>query len=330
MADLHTRYLGLRLPTPLVVAASPLAREPRCVAAPEAAGAGALVMDSLFEEELVAEACQAEADRPLRCDPERVLPARRGRLEAYLDRIREYKRSLAIPVIASLNGVSASGWLEHARLIAKAGADALELNLYHIPADPEESAEQVEAGYLSVVRALRRELTLPLAVKVGPHLTAPVHFARRLARAGADGIVIFNRLYQADIDLGRQLVVPRIQFSHPGEALPRIRWAALMAGRVDLDVAVSGGFHNYADTIKALLAGAQVVQFAAMLLERGPGALREVREGLAGWMDEHEYPDLTAFRGAMSYLRAADPGAYERANYRETLQGFSLPPGLCG
>jgi len=335
MAELRTRYLGLNLPTPLLVAASPLARDPRCAEALEAAGAGALVMESLFEEELLEEARQADTDlhqdigHP-EADGFRPLPATwRGHLEDYLDRLRDYKQRLGIPVIASLNGVSASGWLDNARLLAKAGADALELNLYRIPADPCERAEQVEAGYLEVVRALRRDLTLPLAVKIGPHLTAPLHFARRLAQAGADAVVIFNRFYQPDIDLGRRAVNLRIQLSQPQESLLRIRWAALMSGRVDLEIAVTGGFHGHAETIKALLVGAQVVQFATVLLERGPAALTEIRDGLAGWMDEHEYPDLTAFRGAMSYLRAADPGGYERANYREALHRFQLPSDLC-
>ncbi len=333
MAELRTRYLGLNLPTPLVAGASPLARDPHCATALEAAGAGALVMESLFEEELLEEVRQADTDLHQEVGrPEaNGVPsaARRGHLEDYLDRLRDYKQRLRIPVIASLNGVSASGWLDNARLLAKAGADALELNLYRIPADPCERAEQVEAGYLEVVRALRRDLTLPLAVKIGSHLTAPLHFARRLAQAGADAVVIFNRFYQPDIDLGRRAINLRIQLSQPQESLLRIRWAALMSGRVDLEIAVTGGFHGHAETIKALLAGAQVVQFATVLLERGPEVLTEIRDGLAGWMDEHEYPDLTAFRGVMSYLRAADPGGYERANYREALHRFQFPSDLC-
>ncbi len=332
MADLRTRYLGLRLPSPLVVAASPLTREVACARALEAAGAGAVVMDSLFEEEVIEDARRRAAD--LQKDIDRGgtqgrHPAGGGCLDDYLERIAALKAALEIPVIASLNGVSASGWLEHARLIARAGADALELNLYAIPADPRVSAERVEAGYLEVVRALRRELTLPLAVKIGPQFSAPLHFARRLAQAGADAVVIFNRFYQPDIDLLRRVVVPRIQLSHPQESLLRVRWAALMAGRVELEIAVTGGFHRPMDAIKALLAGAQVVQMASALLERGPEALREVHRGLDGWMQEHEHPDLDAFRGSMSYLRAADPGGYERANYREALHGFSLPPDLC-
>ncbi len=336
MADLRTRYLGLRLSSPLVVAASPLTRDVDCARTLEAAGAGAVVMDSLFEEEIIEDVRSRAADLQQDIDRgegetrnSRPAPSRRGCLDDYLDRIATLKATLGIPVIASLNGVSASGWLEHARFIARAGADALELNLYAIPADPRLSAEQVEAGYLEVVRALRRELTLPLAVKIGPQFTAPLYFARRLAQAGADAVVIFNRFYQPDIDLLHRTVVPRIQLSQPQESLLRVRWAALMAGRVDLEIAVTGGFHRARDVIKALLAGAQVVQMASALLERGPEALREVYEGLEGWMEEHEHPDLDAFRGAMSYLRAADPGAYERANYREALQGFSLPSNLC-
>ncbi len=280
MADLSVNYLGLDLKNPLVPSASPLSKDLDSAKHLEDAGAAALVMYSLYEEQIVAE--EQRYDRFLdhqslgHGEAQSFLPEHPGHqstLERYLEQVSSLKRSLDIPVIASLNGVSEAGWIDFARLIQEAGADALELNVYYVAADPTETAEQVEQRYLDVLGHLEDQVSLPVAVKLSPQFTSPLNMIGKLQQAGAAGVVIFNRFYQSDINLETLAVEPHLEFSAPYEALFRIRWAAMIRGTFDLDLAVTGGFHKSDDIIKALLAGANVVQLASVLLQHGPARL---------------------------------------------------------
>jgi len=335
MADLSTRYLGLNLAHPLVPSASPLTKNLDSARIMEDAGAAAIVLPSLFEEKIEAETQQmerfffsqslghGEADsfHPL---PERILTYQ----DQYLDELRRIKAALAIPVIASLNGISAGGWIEYGKALQDAGADALELNIYYLAADSTESSVCVEQLYLDILHALRAQVSIPLALKLSPQFSSPIHFAQRLQAAGADGMVLFNRFYQADIDLDTLEVVPKLELSTPAEALLRIRWAALMFGRVNLSLAVTGGFHHVADAIKALLAGADVVQLCSVLLQKGPHYLGQMRTELAQWLDAHEYQSVAQLKGSVSQQHAIDPAAYERANYIQVLDSYTPASGV--
>lgn len=335
MVDLATEYLGLKLAHPLVPSASPLSKDLDSARRLEDAGAAAIVLSSLFEEKIEAEQQQmerflfgqgigyGEADsfHPL---PPQILTYQ----DQYLEHLQRLKSALQIPVIASLNGTSVGGWIEYGKALQDAGADALELNIYHLAADISESSDTVENRYLDIVRELKRQINIPLAVKLSPQFSSPLHFVQRLQQAGAGGVALFNRFYQPDIDLDTLEVVPKLQLSTPAEALLRVRWTALMFGRVRLSLAVTGGFHQADDVIKALLAGADVVHLCSVLLAHGVDKLGEIRNELAHWLIEHEYESVAQMKGSVSRQHAIDPSAYERANYIHVLDSYTPAPGV--
>lgn len=335
MVDLTTDYLGLRLAHPLVPSASPLGNNLDGARKLEDAGASALVLPSLFEEKIEAEQEQmarffygqaigyGEADsfHPV---PDRILTYQ----EQYLEHLRQVKTALKIPVIASLNGTSLGGWIEYGLALQQAGADALELNIYHLAANIDEDSETVENRYLDILRELKSQVGIPLTLKLSPQFSSPLHFAQRLQSAGADGIAIFNRFYQPDIDLETLQVVPKLELSTAQEALLRIRWTALLYGRVNMSLAVTGGFHETADVIKALLAGADVVHLCSVLLEKGIGRLSEIHAELSDWLEAHEYQSIRQLKGSVSQQHSIDPSLYERANYVQVLDSYTPASGV--
>lgn len=332
MIDLSTTYLGLRLPHPLMPGASPLAADLDVVRRLEDAGAAAIVMHSLFEEQIVGEELAqymaVEARAESHAEARSYLPDPRifslGTHE-YLEHIARLKDAVSVPVIASLNGTTPASWIEYARLIEQAGADALEINVYHLATDPLETGEDVEARTIDVVAAVRDAVHLPLAVKLSPFYSSLANLARRLEEVGADGLVLFNRFYQPDIDPDNLEVVPRLQLSSPTELLLRLRWIAILSGRYKGSLAISGGAHSGLDAIKAVMAGAHAVQMVSALLRRGPEALIRVRHDMERWLTEHGYESLEQMQGSMSYGRSPNPGALERANYMRVLQSWRPP-----
>jgi dihydroorotate dehydrogenase (fumarate) len=335
MTDLTTLYLGLKLSNPLVPSASPLSKDLANARKLEDAGASALVMYSLFEEKIVAEEQQmarffynqalghgeAESFHPV---PDAVLTYQ----DQYLEHLQKLKSALDIPVIASLNGTTLSGWLDYGQLIQQAGADALELNIYHLAANIEDSSETVESRYLDILTKLKQCVSLPITMKLSSQFSSPSHFIKRLETAGADGVALFNRFYQPDIDLETLEIVPKLALSSSAEALLRIRWTALLYGRVNLSLAVTGGFHQATDVIKALLAGADVVHLCSALLEHGPNRLTEILHELEQWLNEHEYTSIDQLKGSIGQQHAVDPSAYERVNYVQVLDSYSAPDAV--
>jgi dihydroorotate dehydrogenase (fumarate) len=335
MVDLTTNYIGLKLANPLVPSASPLSKDASSARRLEDAGASALVMYSLFEEKIEAEEHQiqrffyeqslghGEADsfHPM---PDNIQTYQ----EHYLEQLQKIKSALSIPVIASLNGTSLSGWVEYGKQLQQAGADALELNIYHLAANVEESSDAVEKRYLDILQELKGQVSLPIIMKLSSQFSSPIHFARRLEAAGANGIALFNRFYQPDIDLETLEVLPKLELSSSSEALLRIRWTALLYGRTKLSLAVTGGFHQTPDVVKALLAGADVVHLCSVLLKQGVGRLTEILTELEQWLIDHEYESISQLKGSVSQQHAIDPSAYERANYVEVLDSYSCPAGV--
>ncbi|KGQ21114.1 dihydroorotate dehydrogenase-like protein [Thermus filiformis] len=330
--ELKTEYLGLALKHPVVASASPLTETLDGFLRLEDGGAAAIVMHSLFEEQLLHESesldhylhygheSYAEALTYFpRAEEYRLAPDR------YLDLLARAKERVEVPIIASLNGVSRGGWVEFAKDLEEAGADALELNLYYIPTDPGLSAQEVEAMYLDTIRAVREAIRIPLAVKVGHAFTAFAHFAKRAEEAGADALVLFNRFYQPDFDLETLSVFPTLHLSRPYEVLLRLHWIALLYGRVGLELALTGGVHSGMEAMKGLLAGAQVVMMTSAVLQNGPGHFHKVVEELKRLMEEKEYESVDQMRGAMSYRKVAEPAAFERANYLKVLGSYRLP-----
>jgi dihydroorotate dehydrogenase (fumarate) len=326
--DLRTEYLGLPLACPLVPSASPLSEEIDNLKRMEDAGAGAVVLHSLFEEQIENEAQTLHAR--LRHGAESYSEAltyfpeprdfRFGPVE-YLEHLRRAREALGIPVIASLNGSTPGGWLNCARRIQEAGAGALEINLYHVEADLSVGARQIEERYLDVVRQLRGAVQLPIAVKIGPYFSALGDMACRLVEAGADGLVLFNRFYQPDIDLEALEVRPNVRLSTSAELRLALRWIAILHGRVAVSLAATGGVHTHEDALKAVLAGADVAMMCSALLRNGIGRLAEVRAGMARWMEEREYASLAQMKGSMSQRSCPDPTAFERASYMKAIAG---------
>ncbi len=333
MIDLTTSYLGLKLKNPLVHSASPLSENVDTMKRLEDAGSSAIVMHSLFEEQITHESRQL--DHYLSYGTESQAEARSYFPEAnsyrvgpdgYLEKIRLAKAALAIPVIGSLNGVSRGGWVEYARLIQQAGADALELNIYMIPTDPEMSGPEVEQLYVDTVAAVRAEVTIPLAVKVSPYFSAMANMAKRLEAAGADGLVLFNRFYQPDFDLEALEVVPHLVLSTSWEMRLPLRWVAILYGRVDVDFAITSGVHSHEDVIKGVMAGASATMMTSAVLQNGVSHVRVVVDGLARWMKEREYASIAQMRGSMSQKHVKEPAAFERANYMKMLHSWQSDP----
>ena len=325
--DLSTTYLGIELPHPLMPGASPLADDLDSVRRLEDAGASAIVMRSLFEEQIASEqlATVRFTEEHEGAHPEALsyLPSpdtfRLGP-DDYLEQLARIKKAVAVPVIASLNGSSLGGWLGFAGQMQDAGADALELNAYFLATDPTEGADEVERRILEMVRAVREQVRIPVAVKLSPYFTALANLATRLDAAGADALVLFNRFYQPDIDVEELEVSRKLRLSDSRELLLRLRWLAILSGQVQSSLAVSGGVHGALDAIKSVMTGAHAVQIVSALLQHGPEHLRVVKNEMAEWLEEHEYESLRQMQGSMSLERCPDPSAYERANYMEILQ----------
>jgi dihydroorotate dehydrogenase (fumarate) len=327
--DLSTNYLGLKLSSPLMPGASPLVDDLDVVRRLEDAGASAIVMHSLFEEQLSGEleATQAslEANTNSFSEASSFLPAAdefRLRPDAYLEQLRRIKAAVKVPVIGSLNGSTVAGWLGYATLMELAGADALELNFYYVAADPEVTAEEIERRTLEAVRLVKKAVRIPVAVKLSPFFSALSNFALKAEQNGADGLVIFNRFYQPDIDLDALEVTPRLHFSDSSELLLRLRWLAVLSAQRRASLAVSGGVHTALDAVKAIAAGASAVQMVAALLKHGPQQLKLVKQELASWLEEHEYTSLKQLQGSMNLARCPNPAAFERGNYLRILQSW--------
>jgi dihydroorotate dehydrogenase (fumarate) len=331
MTDLTTTYLGLALGNPLVASASPLCEDIDNIRRMEDAGAAAVVLHSLFEEQITFES--QHLDRYLSQGTESFAESltyfpnvgeyRLGPDE-YLDHVSRAKAAVKIPIIGSLNGVSTGGWIRYARMIQEAGADALELNVYYIPTDPEMSSAQVEQIYLDLVRDVKATLRIPVAVKLGHAFTAMANMARRLDQAGADALVLFNRFYQPDLDLEKLEAVPRLTLSTSYELLLRLHWVAILYGRIKADLAVTGGVHTAQDVLKAMMSGARAAMMTSTLLKNGIGHLTRVRADLIAWMEEHEYTSIRQMQGSMSYRSVAEPAAFERGNYMKVLSSYAL------
>ena len=329
MPDLTTTYLGLALKNPLVASASPLSRNLDTVRRLEEAGIAAIVTYSLFEEEITHESLQLDYYLELGAhsyaesmsyfpdlDTYSVGP------ERYLEHVARLKAAVSIPVIGSLNGVSSGGWIEYAQRIEDAGADALELNIYYLPASLDLTASELETSYLNLVRDVRAEISIPIAVKLSPYFTALPNFARQLVEAGADGLVLFNRFYQPDFDLDAFSVTPNLQLSTSNELRLRLRWIAMLYGRIEADFALTGGAHTGQDIVKAMMAGASVAMTASELLAHGVKRASSMLAELGEWMVDHEYDSISQLRGCMSQRAVAEPAAFERANYLKVLGSF--------
>lgn len=335
MVDLSTEYLGLKLANPLVPSASPLSRDLDMARRLEDAGAAALVMYSLFEE-AIADSEEAaarffheqaigfgEADSFLPVPDTFV-----SELDEYLEQVAALKRSLAVPVIASLNGVTPGGWVQYGTQLQQAGADALELNVYYIAANTDESAAEVESRYIELLYELKQHVTIPITMKLSSQFSSIGHFVKSLEAAGARGVALFNRFYQPDIDLETREVVPTLTLSSSYESLLRIHWVAALYGQVKLSLAVTGGIHSETDALKALMAGADVTHLCSVLLKEGPEFLCSIRDDLIHWMELHEYASVQQLKGSVSRQHAIDPSAYDRANYVKIMDSHRSPGGV--
>lgn len=334
MSDLRTRYLGLDLKNPLVPSSSPLSRHVDRVLRLEDAGAGAIVMHSLFEEDVRND--ERMLDRFL-VNPEAFgeasgyLPPANdyvSKLDAYLELIAKLKKRLSIPVVASLNGISSNGWVELGREMQQAGADALELNAWYLATDPAQTADAIERRYLAVLKGLTAVVSIPVGMKLSPFFTSLPNFVRQAETAGAAGVSLFNRFFQPDIDLESLDVVDRVQLSSSSDALLTMRWIAILHGRCNLTLAATGGVHTAEDALKMLLAGADVVHMASSLLLHGPQRLATILENLEQWLDQHEYVSVAQLKGSMSQHKMADSGAFSRAAYVHALDSFTPPAGV--
>ena len=329
--DLSTSYLGLQLSHPFMPGASPMADNLDTVKKLEDAGASAIVLRSLFEEQIEMDRrgvdalmlsyedsfAEAPSYFPM-ADEFAFTPDR------YLDRIAAIRAAVALPVIASLNGVSPGGWVSLAESMQQAGAHAIELNIYHLPSDPEKSAADIENAVVEILENMLRRITIPVAVKLSPFYSSLPNFAKRLEGSGAKGLVLFNRFYQPDIDIEELEVTPSLQLSTSSELRLRLRWMAILEGVKGLDFAISGGVHTVEDALKALMSGATAVQMVSCLLQHGPSHLMKLIVGVYNWMEEHEYSSIGELRGCMSYRKCPDPGGYERSNNLHVLQTWSV------
>jgi dihydroorotate dehydrogenase (fumarate) len=332
MLDLSVRYLGLTLTSPLVASSSPLTGRLDEIRRMEDAGAAAVVLPSLFEEQIELESQHLDhhLSHTAESHSEAVsyFPDLGGYHigpEAYLEHLRRAKAAVGIPVIASLNGVSSGGWVRHARLMEQAGADALELNVYFMATDLDRTAAEIELQYLELAREVKASVRIPVAMKLGHAFTAAAHFAQRLDEAGLDALVLFNRFYQPDFDLERLEVIPTLTLSRSWELLLRLHWVAVLYGRIRADLAITGGVHTATDVLKAMMAGARVAMMTSALLEEGVSHLARVRADVLAWMEAHEYESIRQMQGSMSHRSVRDPGAFERANYLRVLSSYVVP-----
>lgn len=349
MTDLATTYLGIDLKSPLVASASPLSEEIDNIRQMEDAGAAAVVLHSLFEEQIALE--DEALNRGLSAGTESFaeslsyLPEvsqykhvpdfgasskvpdmsryNQGP-EGYLEHVRRAAEAVSIPVIASLNAASAGGWVKHARKIEEAGASALELNIYFLPTDPNVSGSDIEKRYCDLVRQVKSTIHIPVAVKLGPYFSAMANFAQQLDKAGADALVLFNRFYQPDFDLENLEVVPTVNLSTSQELLLRLHWVAILYGHMRPDMAITGGVHTAEDVLKSMMAGARVAMMTSALLHDGIGHLDKVRKDLVQWMEDHEYESIKQMQGSLALRSVANPSAFERANYMRVLGSYRL------
>ncbi len=329
MIDLSTEYLGLKLANPLVPSSSPLTGELSSAKKLEDAGASALVMPSLFEEAIDYEQKQLErfvhsqALGHYEAQSYQPVPEDYGsELDNYLERIQQFKSSLAIPVIASLNGVSTSGWIDTGKELQLAGADALELNVYYIAGDPQTSGEEVEQRYLQLLTDLRQHITIPVTMKLSSQFSSVANMVFKLQQAGANGVSLFNRFYLPDIDLETLEIKPQLELSSATESLLRIRWIALLRGRVDLSIAATGGFHQTEDIVKALLVGADITHLCSVLLQKGPEYIALLSQQLHDWLEDHEYASVQQMKGSLSQSCAINPAALEHCNYMHVIKSY--------
>jgi dihydroorotate dehydrogenase (fumarate) len=334
MIDLSTRYLGLELRNPIVVSASPLTEDIENIKRMEEAGAAAVVMHSLFEEQITLESNELDCHlcrgaesyaESLNYFPE--MDSYNLGPEGYLEHLHRAKEAVKIPIIGSLNGVSTgtwTNWIDYARKIQDAGADALELNIYFIPTDPEMTGDHVEQLYCRLVQSVKRNLRIPLAVKIGPFFSSMMHMARQLEYAGADSLVLFNRFYQPDFDLEHLAVKPQLNLSTPYELRLRLHWVAILFPRLKIDLAITGGVHQAQDVLKAMMAGARVAMMTSALLKNGINHLSSVLRDLSEWLTEHEYKSIRQMQGSMSQWAVAEPSAFERGNYMRVLSSYRL------
>ncbi|WP_322506935.1 dihydroorotate dehydrogenase-like protein [Anaerolinea sp.] len=329
MADLTTTYLGLRLKNPVVASASPLSKKLEGIRRLEEAGAAAVVMYSLFEEQITHESLALDhfLNRGTESFAEALsyfpdLENYNIGPEEYLNLIRRAKEAVSIPIIGSLNGVSAGGWVEYARKIEEAGADALELNMYYIPTDTDITAQELEQNYVDLVAEVCSRVSIPVAVKLSPFFTSLPNLAKRLTGAGAKGLVLFNRFIQPDLDIETLEVTPALQLSTPAELRLPLRWVAILYGRVPCDLALTSGVHDAQAVLKAMMAGAKVTMLASELLQNGLKRIGEILTDMNAWMETFEYESIRQMQGSMSQKAVAEPAAFERANYLKALQTF--------
>lgn len=329
-ADLRTRYLGLELRNPIVVSACPMTEDVETLQRLEAAGAAAAVFPSLFEEQIEQEQLEVHAlyEHGAESFGEAVsyfpdLTNYNVGPDGYLERLAAAKRAVSIPVIGSLNGCTTGGWTRYARLIQDAGADALELNIYVVPTDPAQTAADVERIYLDLVHEVRASISIPLAVKVAPFFSAFANMSTRLAEAGADGLVLFNRFVHADIDIDELQVLPKLVLSTPVEMRLPMMWIALLRGHLEISLAATSGVHDWRDVVKLLLAGADVTMTASALYQNGPAHIAHLLNGAKAWLEENEYESVEQLKGSLSQAHCPDPAAFERVGYMKTLTSFS-------
>jgi dihydroorotate dehydrogenase (fumarate) len=329
MTDLSTTYLGLPLKNPLVASASPLSKKVETVRKLEEAGAAAVVLYSLFEEQITYErhALSSFLEQGSESNPEASpyfpdLGHYNTSAEGYLDHIRKLKKAVSIPIIGSLNGITDSGWIDYAKKIEDAGADALEVNLYNIPTDLFLKAAELEEQFVSIIQRVRNAVEIPLAVKLSPFFTSLPNFAHQAAEAGANGLVLFNRFYQPDLDIETLEAVPSLELSTSADLRLPLRWVAILYGRVSLDLALTSGVHTAQDAVKAVMAGASSVMMASELIAKGPARMGEILSEMSDWMETFEYVSVEQMKGSMSQRAVEDPSAFERGNYMKALSSF--------
>lgn len=333
MMDLSTRYLGLTLKNPLVPSASPLSNTVDSIRKLEDSGAGAVVLHSLFEEQIVLESSQL--DHYLTYQTEAFAEALtwfpehqsyRIGPEEYLHKIQKAKEVVGIPIIGSLNGLTTGGWISYARGIQEAGADALELNPYQVATQPGVESAQVEERILDVLRAVKEQVSIPVAIKISPFFSSLPNMAQRFADTGASGLVLFNRFFEPDLDIEQLNVVPVHTLTTSRELHLPLRWIAILFGRVPIDFAITSGVHNHVDVLKGLMAGASITQMASELLSNGLQRIGEIRDDLIRWMEQHEYESVTQMKGSMSQMHVGSPDTFERANYMRVLESWHPDP----